>query len=106
MGGLAVLGQQADPAAKAVPAADAPNGALTIGGVIALTGNANLYGQDQRLGISLARDWAESRRRQPGEAPLRPLHFQLQDGGSIGLEGSADSLLADEGLRASYLGEG
>ena len=51
MGGLAVLGQQADPAAKAVPAADAPNGALTIGGVIALTGNANLYGQDQRLGV-------------------------------------------------------
>lgn len=82
MGGLAVLGQQADPAAKAVPAADAPNGALTIGGVIALTGNANLYGQDQRLGIKLAREWAGSRRRQPGEPPLRPLHFQLQDGGS------------------------
>jgi len=82
MGGLAVLGQQADPAAKAVPAADAPNGALTIGGVIALTGNANLYGQDQRLGINLAREWAGSRRRQPGEPPLRPLHFQLQDGGS------------------------
>ncbi|MDM7953713.1 MAG: ABC transporter ATP-binding protein [Cyanobium sp. CZS 25K] len=27
------------------------------------------------------------------------------EGGSIGLEGSADTLLADEGLRASYLGE-
>jgi len=31
------------------------DGALTIGAVIALTGNANLYGQDQRLGIDLAR---------------------------------------------------
>ncbi|MCS5691967.1 ABC transporter substrate-binding protein [Cyanobium sp. FGCU-6] len=82
VGALALLGQQAEPAARAVPPADAPNGALTIGAVIALTGNANLYGQDQRVGLSLARQWAQSRPRQPGEPPLRPLHFQLQDGGS------------------------
>jgi hypothetical protein len=55
---LALLGQQADPAARAVPPADAPKGTLTIGAVIALTGNANLYGQDQRMGLSLARPWA------------------------------------------------
>lgn len=74
--GLALLGQQADQAAKALPAASAPDGALTIGAVIALTGNANLYGQDQRLGIDLARRWSLS------QSPQRPLRLQLEDGGS------------------------
>ena len=76
IGALALLGQQADPATKPVPAASAPGGTLTIGAVIALTGNANLYGQDQRLGIDLAREWSRS------QAAQRPLRLQLEDGGS------------------------
>ena len=82
VGVLALLGQQADPAAKAIAPAEAPNGALTIGAVIALTGNANLYGQDQRLGLNLARQWVESRKPAAGQPPERRLNFQLEDGGS------------------------
>ena len=73
---LAILGQQADPSAKPVAPVGASGSALTIGAVIALTGNANLYGQDQRLGIDLARRWSLS------QAPQRPLRLQLEDGGS------------------------
>ena len=90
VGGLALLSQQADPAAQLIPPADAAHaaatrgsrtkGTLTIGAVIALTGNANLYGQDQRLGIELARQWFNSQG--PGGRPARPLHLQLEDGGS------------------------
>ncbi len=76
VGSLALLGQQADRAAKALPRAGSPGGALTIGAVIALTGNANLYGQDQRLGINLAQQWAKQQLTQ------RPLSLQLEDGGS------------------------
>jgi branched-chain amino acid transport system substrate-binding protein len=76
IGTVAIAGQQGDPSVKRLPAAGAANGALTIGAVIALTGNANLYGQDQRLGIDLARRWSLSR------APQRPLRLQLEDGGS------------------------
>jgi branched-chain amino acid transport system substrate-binding protein len=56
--------------------------------VIALTGNANLYGQDQRLGIILAEEWFQGLPRPiSGEAPhpqrlrLR-LRLRLEDGGS------------------------
>ncbi|MFM8545744.1 MAG: ABC transporter substrate-binding protein [Vulcanococcus sp.] len=76
VGALALLGQQADPAARLVPAATAADGELTLGAVIALTGNANLYGQDQRRGIDLARRWSL------GQRPVRPLRLQLEDGGS------------------------
>ena len=82
VGVLALFGQQADPAAKAIAPTEAPNGALTIGAVIALTGNANLYGQDQRLGLNLARQWVKSRKPAAGEPPQRPLKLQLEDGGS------------------------
>ena len=70
VGVLAVLGVKADPASQAAPTS------LTIGAVIALTGNANLYGQDQRLGLALARLWAD------GQSPARALTLQLEDGGS------------------------
>lgn len=76
VGALAVLGHRADPAARPLAPATTPAGALTIGAVIALTGNANLYGQDQRLGIDLAREWALS------QSPERRLLLQLEDGGS------------------------
>ena len=59
-GAFAILGQQADPATKRVTPIGEPDGALTIGAVIALTGNANLYGQDQRQGLDLARRWADA----------------------------------------------
>jgi len=76
LGLLAVLGAQADPASRPIPAASAADGTLQLGAVLALTGNANLYGQDQRQGIALARQWAS------GLKPQRALHLQLEDGGS------------------------
>jgi branched-chain amino acid transport system substrate-binding protein len=57
--------------------------------VIALTGNANLYGQDQRLGLELARRWFNppiAAPSSPGDGgtrqPLRPVELQLEDGAS------------------------
>ena len=82
VGALAILGQQADPATKPVAPLGAPDGSLTIGAVIALTGNANLYGQDQRQGLDLARRWADALPLAPGDPPRRPLKLQLEDGGS------------------------
>jgi branched-chain amino acid transport system substrate-binding protein len=79
---LAILGQQADPSAKPVAPVGASGSALTIGAVIALTGNANLYGQDQRLGLDLARRWSDALPLPPGDPPRRPLKLQLEDGGS------------------------
>lgn len=67
---LAVLGRSSDPAAKPLPST------VTVGAAIALTGNANLYGQDQRMGLSLARDWFASTRH------ARPVQLQLEDGAS------------------------
>ena len=76
IGALALLGHQADPAVRNLPPVGQAGGTLTIGAVIALTGNANLYGQDQRLGIDLAREWSL------GRSPQRPLRLRLEDGGS------------------------
>ena len=82
VGATALLGRSADPAAQPLPPASAPDGALTLGAVIALTGNANLYGQDQRLGIGLAERWAADRaRRDPASFP-RPVRLSLEDGAS------------------------
>ncbi len=82
VGVLALLGRTADPAAQPLPPANAADGALLLGAVIALTGNANLYGQDQRLGLSLARRWSEAlARRDPSAAP-RPVRLSLEDGAS------------------------
>ena len=72
IGALAWLGRSSDPAAKPLPA-----GPLTLGAAIAFTGNANLYGQDQRMGLALAERWAQ----QTG-APARPVRLQLEDGAS------------------------
>lgn len=76
LGLLVLLGQRNDPASTRLDS-DQP---LTIGAVIALTGNANLYGQDQRLGLDLARRWfhnqGQDRSAQP--APL----LRLEDGAS------------------------
>jgi branched-chain amino acid transport system substrate-binding protein len=72
IGALAWLGRSADPGAK--PLTEGP---VTLGGAIAFTGNANLYGQDQRQGLALAERWAQ----QSGN-PARPVRLQLEDGAS------------------------
>ena len=76
IGALAWLGRSGDPAARVLT-----GGPLTLGAVIALTGNANLYGQDQRLGLELARRWF-SGSAGSGQPQLRPLALQLEDGAS------------------------
>ena len=67
---LAVMGRSSDPASKPLPAT------VTVGAAIALTGNANLYGQDQRVGLALAQQWFAS------TAQPRPMLLQLEDGAS------------------------
>jgi branched-chain amino acid transport system substrate-binding protein len=69
---LALLGRSSDPASKAVSS----DGPLSLGAALALTGNANLYGQDQRMGIGLARQWFEAK------PHPRRVDFQLEDGAS------------------------
>jgi branched-chain amino acid transport system substrate-binding protein len=69
---LALLGRSSDPASKAVSS----DGPLRLGAALALTGNANLYGQDQRMGIGLARQWFEAK------PHPRRVDFQLEDGAS------------------------
>jgi branched-chain amino acid transport system substrate-binding protein len=69
---LALLGRSSDPASQAV----APDQPLQLGAALALTGNANLYGQDQRMGIGLARQWFEAK------PHPRRVDFQLEDGAS------------------------
>jgi hypothetical protein len=77
-GALAIAGQQADPAAMPLAPVGAPNGILTIGAVIALTGNANVYGQDQKIGLELALQ----HRNGAGGINGRPLKLALEDSGS------------------------
>jgi branched-chain amino acid transport system substrate-binding protein len=72
IGVLAWLGRSTDPAAKPLAA-----GPLSLGAAIALTGNANLYGQDQRMGLTLGERWA-----QESEATGRLVKLQLEDGAS------------------------
>jgi branched-chain amino acid transport system substrate-binding protein len=69
---LAFLGRSSDPAAQPL----SPAAPLKLGAALALTGNANLYGQDQRMGISLAQGWLQA---QPHP---RPVQLQLEDGAS------------------------
>jgi branched-chain amino acid transport system substrate-binding protein len=69
---FALLGRSSDPAAQALN----PAAPLKLGAALALTGNANLYGQDQRMGIGLAQSWLQS---QPHP---RRVELQLEDGAS------------------------
>jgi branched-chain amino acid transport system substrate-binding protein len=79
LGAIAWLGRSADPAAKPLAA-----GPLTLGAAIALTGNANLYGQDQRMGLTLAERWYRGlgASRKHDQAEIRPLRLQIEDGAS------------------------
>ena len=69
---LALLGRSSDPAVKPI----APAQPLKLGAVLAFTGNANVYGQDQRMGIGLALRWFESK------PHPRPVQLALEDGAS------------------------
>ncbi len=72
IGALAWLGRSSDPAARPLTA-----GPLTLGAAVAFTGNANLYGQDQRTGLAVAERWAQQSA--PGGRAVR---LQLEDGAS------------------------
>jgi branched-chain amino acid transport system substrate-binding protein len=50
-------------------------GGLPVGAVLSLTGNANVYGQDQKIGLELAQAALK-----PGSA--LPLQLRIEDGGS------------------------
>jgi branched-chain amino acid transport system substrate-binding protein len=69
---LAWLGRSSDPAAQPL----SPSAPLRLGAALALTGNANLYGQDQRMGINLAQGWFQK------QSHPRPVELQLEDGAS------------------------
>lgn len=72
IGALAWLGRSSDPAAKPLS-----TGPLSLGAAIAFTGNANLYGQDQRMGLVVAERWAQQSA--PGG---RTVQLKLEDGAS------------------------
>ncbi len=72
LAGVAWLGRNKDPADQPLTASP-----LSLGVAIALTGNANLYGQDQRMGLILSERWA----RQNG-SPARLVQMQIEDGAS------------------------
>ncbi len=91
IGALAWLGRSTDPAAKPLTA-----GPLTLGAAIAFTGNANLYGQDQRQGLAVAERWAQ----ESGTA-ARSVRLQLEDGASDEASAiSAFNLLIRQGVIA------
>jgi hypothetical protein len=50
-------------------------GGLPVGAVLSLTGNANVYGQDQKIGLELAQAALK-----PGS--VLPLQLRIEDGGS------------------------
>ncbi|MFM8936826.1 MAG: ABC transporter substrate-binding protein [Vulcanococcus sp.] len=74
IGATAWLGRSTDPAAKPLG-----EGALLLGAAIAQTGNANLYGQDQRMGLLLGDRWGREATR---HIPARTVRLQIEDGGS------------------------
>ncbi len=64
-----------DPAAKQPPNLE---GGVPVGAVLALTGNANVYGQDQRVGLSLALEAING----DGGIGGKPVRLAIEDGGS------------------------
>lgn len=63
------------------PAADAPvnvSKGVAVGAILALTGNANIYGQDQRLGLELALRSSNN----VGGINGKPLRLTIEDSGS------------------------
>ena len=54
------------------------DGGVPVGAVLALTGNANVYGQDQKLGLNQAQQEING----AGGIAGRPLKLSIEDGGS------------------------
>ena len=78
LGGLALVSsgcRSGDPSSQRPPDLQ---GGVPVGAVLALTGNANLYGQDQRLGLNLALEAINAR----GGIGGTPLRLNVEDGGS------------------------
>nr|WP_286191173.1 ABC transporter substrate-binding protein [Synechococcus sp. FACHB-909] len=69
-----MAGCAADPGSKPVDVA----GGVPVGAVLALTGNANVYGQDQKIGLELALQ----HRNGAGGINGNPLKLALEDSGS------------------------
>ncbi len=69
-----LAGCAADPGSKPVDVA----GGVPVGAVLALTGNANVYGQDQKIGLELALQ----HRNRAGGINGNPLKLALEDSGS------------------------
>ncbi len=69
-----LAGCAADPGSKPVDVA----GGVPVGAVLALTGNANVYGQDQKIGLELALQ----HRNGAGGINGNPLKLALEDSGS------------------------
>nr|WP_286192815.1 MULTISPECIES: ABC transporter substrate-binding protein [unclassified Synechococcus] len=69
-----LAGCAADPGSKRVDVA----GGVPVGAVLALTGNANVYGQDQKIGLELALQ----HRNGAGGINGNPLKLALEDSGS------------------------
>ena len=72
--GLLLAGCGSDPGSQTV---DVTSG-VPVGAVLALTGNANVYGQDQKIGLELALQ----HRNGAGGINGRPLKLALEDSGS------------------------
>jgi branched-chain amino acid transport system substrate-binding protein len=75
---------------------------VPVGAVLALTSNANAYGQDQKIGLELAQRWfnrpADGR---PGGIAGKPVRLRLEDGGGDEQSASAAfNLLIDAGVLA------
>lgn len=71
---LLLAGCASDPGNQPVDVA----GGVSVGAVLALTGNANVYGQDQKIGLELALQQRNSN----GGINGRPLKLAVEDSGS------------------------
>jgi branched-chain amino acid transport system substrate-binding protein len=71
---------------------------VPVGAVLSLTSNANAYGQDQQIGLDLARRWFD---RSAGGVAGKPVALRIEDGGGDEATASqAFNLLMDAGVVA------
>ena len=79
------------------------SGGVPVGAVLALTSNANAYGQDQKIGLELAQRWFNGRGRETrsGGIDAKPVRLRIEDGGGDEQGASqAFNLLIDAGVVA------
>ncbi len=71
---------------------------VPVGAVLSLTSNANAYGQDQQIGLDLARRWFDQ---SAGGVAGKPVALRIEDGGGDEATASqAFNLLIDAGVVA------